>query len=740
LAQLCSEKPTVLVLDGLEPLQYGPHGNLPGGELKDQGVRGLLTGIANRPSEASLCLVSTRIEIRESHLQPPNCTQKNLDVLPLEAAVELLQARGLRGSDTTLRNAATHLNRHALALVLAAEYLQTFFAGEANRILDIHLLDERTKAGRHAKSIVAAYDIAIRRDGAFVDHELLNVLGLFDRPAMWPWLKALCSPPSIPGVTDHLIDATDQEIREALGRLRQWGMVTSAAANLDFADAHPLIREFFSDQLHAANIEGWRSAHRRLFEHLPTLVKPTPDSLSEMEPLMMAVAHGCKAGEYQRAFRDIYLVRIMRGDEAYAAHKLGALGTLLSVLSHFFEGGQWGSPTPMLEVSDRIHLLTDVGAYLASVRGYGATGIEDCYSAAVELCRQPGREFQLFVSSFGLWRFHLLRGQADQSDSLAAEMSAMAGRMADNRYGLAAERALATTMFYRGRFMDVASHAARGMEAMSDIQAAERARMGQLFVNEPGASCIGYWALAEWFLGSPDTALDYATRATHEAQLMDHPHTVAICILIEAMVHQFRRELDETARSSNELIALCAEQGYTLWEVSGWILNRWATAKSSKDERHVREIEHHIDAWLDTGTRLFAPYWVGLLADAYLTAGRAHECIVAANKALSLSRAHSEGWWDAEVYRLKGESMLATAAGAIEARNEFVRASDMARSQGARSLELRALTSLISLRGGHGLEATQFAELYSQFKEGLATPDLVDARRVLVEHGLRVGA
>ena len=60
LAQLVGERRALLILDGLEPLQYAPTSPMPG-ELKDQGIAALLKGLAAK--NHGLCVVTTRYSI-----------------------------------------------------------------------------------------------------------------------------------------------------------------------------------------------------------------------------------------------------------------------------------------------------------------------------------------------------------------------------------------------------------------------------------------------------------------------------------------------------------------------------------------------------------------------------------------------------------------------------------------------------------------------------------------------------
>jgi tetratricopeptide (TPR) repeat protein len=103
-------------------------------------------------------------------------------------------------------------------------------------------------------------------------------------------------------------------------------------------DAHPLIREYFGNKLREKNLEGWRSAHRRLYEHLKNSTKDKPQpTLEDLQPLYQAVAHGCQAGMQQEVCNDVYYIRIQRGGESYSSKRLGALGADLGAVACFFE-------------------------------------------------------------------------------------------------------------------------------------------------------------------------------------------------------------------------------------------------------------------------------------------------------------------------------------------------------------------------------------------------------------------
>jgi hypothetical protein len=91
-------------------------------------------------------------------------------------------------------------------------------------------------------------------------------------------------------------------------------------------DTHPLVREYFGDQLRDQQTGAWKQANRRLYHHYQAMAPPLPESVRAMEPLFLAVICGCQAGLFRDALHGVYLPRIQRGDASFAAQVLGAWG------------------------------------------------------------------------------------------------------------------------------------------------------------------------------------------------------------------------------------------------------------------------------------------------------------------------------------------------------------------------------------------------------------------------------
>jgi predicted ATPase len=162
----------------------------------------------------------------------------------------------------------------------------------------------------------------------------------------------------------------------------------------------------------------------------------------------------------------------------------------------------------------------------------------------------------------------------------------------------------------------------------------------------------------------------------------------------------------------------------------------YALALEHPTEERIEDLRGSITAFKASSARLRLPYFLPLLAQVCGKAGRTEEGLSCINEALSEARAHNERWWDAELHRLRGELLLAHGADASDVEAALLRAVSIARSQQARSLELRATMSLARLwsaRKRFDDAKRQLSDVYAWFTEGFETPDLQAARLLLAQ-------
>jgi predicted ATPase len=243
------------------------------------------------------------------------------------------------------------------------------------------------------------------------------------------------------------------------------------------------------------------------------------------------------------------------------------------------------------------------------------------------------------------------------------------------------------------------------------------------------------WVL--WLLGYPDQALRYIHETRIQAQGLAHSFSQAFALNHTAMIHRFRREGLLAQERAEASIAFATEQSVAQWLAQGLVLRGWARAAQGQGAEGIAQIGEGIGAWRATGAELVQPWNLAQLAEAYAQAGRGAEGLHVITEALMLMGKTEERWWEEELHRLKGE-LLAHAQDQREAETCFHHALAVARHQQAKSLELRAATSLARLwqQQGKQHEAHDIlAEIYNWFTEGFDTKDLQEAEALLEELG-----
>ena len=370
LAKLVAHRRTLLVLDGLEPLQ-----NPPGpqeGRVREPSLQALLRELA--AFNTGLCVITTRTPVADiADHERTSALRRDLEQLSSDAGAKLLRALGVKGHEAELRSASDEFSGHCLALTLLGSYLTDAYNGDIRRRREVseHLAHD-VRQGAHARKVMESYQSWF---GEGPELSVLRMLGLFDRPADEKALGALLKSPAIPGLTESLTDLRPTEWRTILAKLRRARLLAGEDPhNPGQLDTHPLVREYFGEQLRSQQTDAWKECNRRLFHYYRTLAPQLPNSFREMEPLFSAVICGCNAGLFREALHEVYIPRIQRGNASFAANVLGARGPLLSVLVHFFEHGRWGSLVETavegqsLTAEDQLFILMQAGLYLTAMR------------------------------------------------------------------------------------------------------------------------------------------------------------------------------------------------------------------------------------------------------------------------------------------------------------------------------------------------------------------------------------
>jgi serine/threonine protein kinase/predicted ATPase len=691
LAKLVAHRRTLLVLDGLEPLQ-----NPPGpqeGRVREPSLQALLRELA--AFNTGLCVITTRTPVADiADHERTSALRRDLEQLSSDAGAKLLRALGVHGQEAELRSASDEFRGHCFALTLLGSYLTDAYHGDIRRREEVSArLGHDVRQGAHARKVMESYQTWL---GEGPELAVLCMLGLFDRPADEKALGALLKSPAIHGLTESLTDLSPTEWRTILAKLRRARLIAGEdPLNPGQLDTHPLVREYYGEQLRNQRTDAWKESNRRLYNYYKTLAPQLPDSFGEMEPLFLAVICGCGAGLFREALHEVYLPRIQRGTASFAAKVLGARGALLSVLVHFFENRHWGSPVQIglegqrLTEEDQLFILMQAALYLTATRGHAASEARICYERLEFLCHSLNRPVLRFSALMGQWRYSLWTDKLTATMHIAERVFLLAQEQNNAALMIGAYRALAVPLYYLGDFETARTYASLGAQTW-------RSEGGPSPVEEPitpAIACLCFEALAEWHLGEIASCQKTMAEAIAVAKELNDMQALVLTLHYSGVLGHFECNPAVVERCASDLLELSTRLNFATWLPGGAILRGWARSASGETAVGIAWMEDGIRDSRATGTMLALPYYLGLKAEALYLADRNSEALAAIEEAEKVIERSEERQWRAELHRLRGVFLTAIGADETQIEASFCAAVRTAKEQKSVSLAKRAEAS-----------------------------------------------
>jgi len=440
--------------------------------------------------------------------------------------------------------------------------------------------------------------------------------------------------------------------------------------------------------------------------------------------------HFEQARDYQRAVK--YLEQAAENAAArFASHETVTLSRraleLLKTLPETSERAQQ-------ELALRIML----GVSLIATEGYAASEVEENYRRAHQLCQQQAESPRLFPVLWGLWAYYLLREEVGTALAIAEQLLCLGQKAQDPILLVEGHWALGVVLAYGGEFTTSLQHLEQAIALYAPSQYQSHIRNTG---HDPAIAsrCQAAWVL--WSLGYSDRAFERIGEALAMAEELRHHQSVALAEYFAAYFHQLRQDVESCVQRAQTTIGVATEHGLIDWVTLGTIQRGWAFAEQGQVEEGVAEMRRALAEYKERGTALREPYFLGILADVLRKTGKLAEALKLLTEALAAADHSGDRSYEAELYRLKGETLLMRAGAVTEAENCFHRSVEIARRQHAKSWELRSTVSLARLyqQQGKPEEAQRkLEESYSWFTEGFATPDL-RAAKALLDDFRRVG-
>ena len=397
-------------------------------------------------------------------------------------------------------------------------------------------------------------------------------------------------------------------------------------------------------------------------------------------------------------------------------------------------------------LQQELAIRTTLGAALVP-QGSAAPEISTVYAQARELCRRVGVTPELFPALVGLSGYYLTRADLRAARDVADQFLTLADATEDAAIFLGAHNAAGMVSFYAGDFADALDHLEKGLTVYEPQRHGPGHWPAFWGGHDPGVSCAAYCAWALWALGYPVRAAARMQQALDWARSAAYPFTLANARSIAAVFHVCRRDVDLARVLIDDAVVQASEHGFEMLADLNQILRGWLLSQTGERKQGAAHIQSSVDTFRGKGVGIGLPTFLGLLAEADLECARAEEGIAAVADALAMSEATGVHYWDVELRRLSGTLLLSTAAsqrrsarrrGSSPAEKNaescFSSAIEIARRQQAKSLELRAITSLCQLWQSQGRiddARALLSEIYAWFVEGFETADLAAAKALL---------
>ncbi len=408
----------------------------------------------------------------------------------------------------------------------------------------------------------------------------------------------------------------------------------------------------------------------------------------------------------------------------------------VEAISHFTKGLELLKTLPETpeRTGQELALQLALGPPLRMVKGHTAPEVEGVYTRAYELSQQLGDSWQQFSVLMGLQRFYINGAWLRKAHELSVQCLTLAQCVQDPGLLQEAHQMLGLTSFFQGEPVSARAHLEQGI-ALFDVQQGRlRAFSGGV---DHGVVCLSFLAWTLWQLGYPEQALHRSREALALAQELSHAYSLGLALQHASLLHQSRREAQRVQEIAEATLRLAREQGFVQWLAGGMIVRGWALAEQGSIEEGIEQLRQGMVTWQTLGTTLGQTHTLFRLAQAYGKGRQTGEGLRVLDEALAFMHERDERHYETELYRLKGEFLLAQESErrrGEEAEEYFRQALALARQRQAKSFELRAAMSLCRLwqqQGKRPAAQQLLAEIYAWFTEGFATPDLQEAKALL---------
>jgi class 3 adenylate cyclase/predicted ATPase len=486
----------------------------------------------------------------------------------------------------------------------------------------------------------------------------------------------------------------------------------------EYTFKHALVQ----DAAYSTLLRGRRQQlHARIAE---TLQRQFPEIVAR-DPALLA-QHCAEAGFNEKAVG----YRITAGQQALArsamTEAVAQLTKGLEVLANLPEG-------PARQQHE-LDLRLALGPALIATQGWAAEATGKIYERAGELCEELDQRQHLGAVLFGQFTYRNVRGEYRLAHETAAALLRIGEARNDALLISLGHHLLGYNYIGLGEFTLARAELEQTLRA-EDADPALRSAANAMteHVCDEFVALLSHLAVPLAQLGYLDQARARQDAAIQEARRLAHAFTLAFALGWSLHIEEAASEA--VMLRAEELLALTSEHGFPFWKAWGTLHRGRCLAMVGRETEGIAQMTEGLAAFRSTGTVAWLPLSLIRLAEAYGKARRPLEGLEHLTEAIRIIERTEEREFEAELYRVRGELLLAT-EDAGQAEESFCTALEIARRQSAKLWELRAATNLAWLWRDQGRRAEArdlLASVCGWFTESFDTPVLQEARALLDE-------
>jgi class 3 adenylate cyclase/tetratricopeptide (TPR) repeat protein len=358
-----------------------------------------------------------------------------------------------------------------------------------------------------------------------------------------------------------------------------------------------------------------------------------------------------------------------------------------------------------------------LGPAMMAIKGYASQESLNAHLRAEELARELGKP-KVFDTLWGQWAFYFVAGELRAAHSLGQQVLQLS-RASRNPVDLApAHHAAGYAHCYRAEYAQAVALAEEGI-ARFDL-AIEKSNV-ERFQFASTIALHNFASTALWVTGRTRAAIEHQERAMLLAAKLQHAPCWAFAHTSNTWLCQLRGDTAGLRKAATEVARLSSAGAFSFWPTVVRLFEAWATVEEGDPVAGARGLRQALADYRAIGGGILRTHVFALLADSLVKAGEPLEALRVLDEGLASAAATMERHFEPELHRLRGEILHANPDRRGEADESFRRALELARLQGARVFELRALTACV--RAGKVENRAELAALCESLD-----PDLPDVR------------